>query len=640
MGDLVVATIPGVGRFLSESRTTGDVFASSHILSELAAAMMDEAGRHGKVVLPYRPYDDGPDGSEGRGGHGAGRVRDVAGLPNRITVRTAAGEGEALGAGLAERVRRHWRDRLVRLSFEETKGYVPEPDSGFPRVQWVAVPEDVGDYRQQWELAQRALEARGRTRNFPGYDSAASRVCALSGRWAAAPAGAVGASRRLSSTPRRGEALSVTALVKRSYRELRAKRADSSRWVGFPSSASVATASFRAEVAAQLADHDELRAAAERLGAVVAELGGIPGISVGSSDVPGLADLAGGPDPVGWLAGTDGIWCFPETWDAASLRRDFDLPAGRLREDLCARGRGAVQRLIDEAGRLGIAAPSRHLALVVQDADRMGERLGDYGGADPSDWHGRMSKLLANLSVEQTTLVEHGARDPDTRPGARHDTRLLGRAVYAGGDDFLGLVPVRDALPAARLLNEEFTTRAGALYGPGDGRIRPTASTAVVFFHVGAQLQTAVESARSFLTEVKQRHRPGFGAVLLRRGGERTRLVLPWTTVRRGDVGECRTTTPSVELLETLTARVGAGLSGGLAATLERDEAELHRLAESHRRWAGLEIRRLLGRQTDSAEVGTALLDLAGGSSGAWTQAALVARFVAGETKVKTEEER
>jgi CRISPR-associated protein Cmr2 len=205
--------------------------------------------------------------------------------------------------------------------------------------------------------------------------------------------------------------------------------------------------------------------------------------------------------------------------------------------------------------------------------------------------------------------------------------------VYAGGDDMLGMVPVRTAVAAAKEVNTVFARRVRPLLPAA------TASTALLFFHASYPLQSAVSGVGALLREAKQEGgRPGLGVAVVRRGGERARVVLPWSIQ---DAGR-----PAVELLAELVADLRGGLSGRLAAGLERDAAALARLPQ---RWQDREVRRLVSRHSGRAGAGgsglggrttvgpeTALLTSAGWPStgGAPTtpaSVAQVARFIAQE---------
>ncbi len=603
--DLVLVTLPGVQGFLVESRTTADLHSASRIISQLTAAMRAVAQTHGKIVFPSLPA--GSTAAEPSGVSAEPHRDASAGLPNRVVVLVTADAGEDVASAMAEAAQGAWRAMLARLPSRLRNNDSDTP--GFPEVHWVVIPGTTeSTYAEQWKQAVSALVARKRTRTFPPYQTQSRPVCTLSARWASAGA-----------DQRSGEQLSVVAHVKRSYRQVTGE--------GFPSTLSLASADYRDRVIARAVDDEAVCGATNALKEAVARLTTeYPEIRRGSSDLPGLR--AKSPSAVlRWLSDVEGAWCYPDVWDPPSLRRDHKL--GALPDhDVCEHGRGAAHRLIKAASEAGIRPPTSYLAAIAQDADRMGVAMSHPPGGttNVTDWHGLVSAALVDVGQEQIATAES--------PG------FLGRAVYAGGDDLLCFVPVSSALTAATVLNDVFIRRMHE-YLP-----TVTASTAVTFFHATTPLQFVVRSTQELLADAKRRGRPGVGVAVLRRGGERARMVLPWAQTLPGIDG--RPTTLS--LLSALTDAYTRGLSPRLAARLEGDRDALASLPAD---WRAREIRRLMGRHNASDEVTALLAALTEVEPGACptdrfhdrhgqaataetpnaaTDLALVARFVAAET--------
>lgn len=582
--DLVVVTVPGVQRFIGEARSTADVAAGSAIVSAITQAMLAEAGPPADLVLPA----------------GAGS----AGLPNRVVVLTAPGQGRALAGLMAVRASEWWTDRIAAL-WQGTGGG-PPVTPGFPDVQWVVAGPRLGGYAEQWHRAMEALAARKRTRTFAAYDPpAVRRLCSVSGRWPAVERMPRGVRRRT------GEALSVPAVVKRADRGQR-----------FPSTASVATGPFRQKLMRRVANDTTVDAAVARLRAAVEALGEF-GVRFGSGRIPGLTAADG--THADWVAGVEGACLLPETWSVRALMVEHNLtqadPAAfTTAVSVCAARLG---ELLDAAD---MGVPASYLAVLVQDADAMGRRLADTSGghADLRAWHGAVSAALVQAAADQRYCLE----------GAE----LLGRLVYAGGDDALGFVPVHTAIAAAGALNAGFVDAvAGSVQRRG---VLPgaTASTAVVFCHVSAPLQSVLATARDLLEQTKTVCRPGFGVAVLRRSGERVRAVRPW---RVGPTLPAGTGAPSA--LTVLIDAMRGGVSGRLVADLERDADAIASLSTAGR--AG-ELRRLVRRHTTETPSGVGVdavvdalraladLDLCGPDAVGLTSAArwaALARFVAAE---------
>src|SRR5262249_28475374 len=254
-----------------------------------------------------------------------------------------------------------------------------------------------------------------------------------------------------------------------------------------------------------------------------------------------------------------GPWLHPQVWDPAGLVREYP---GVATAELARDGGRYARRIVELARSAGVRPPSPYFAVVVQDLDRLGRALGGLGLAD----QGVVSGQLTGLAAAQQAAVA----------GA-----VGGFCVYAGGDDLLAFCPAATALPLAatvrRLVTEHLA--AGPLRTAGPGGTAITASTAVVFGHMGSPLQETVRAAREAIAQAKSaagrdgRTRDALAVLVRRRGGERARLVQPWSPAGPGEPD-------AVELLTRLRPAAASGeLSAGLAAQLERDGPSLAELA-------------------------------------------------------------
>jgi hypothetical protein len=582
--DLVVVTVRGVQAFISEARSTADLHAGSAIISALSAAMMKAAQGFNKeagLVMPSPGKQDG--------------------VPNRLAVRVAAGRGRDLAQQMADAARAAWRD----LALLASPGSSVDDSPGFPDLQWVVVEPDPEGYASQWMRASAALAARKRIRSFVFPPADQARICALTGRWKALP-----------EPPKRpwnvckGEALSLPGLVKRKVsRDARQ---------GFPSTWSFASAPYRAAIIQKAVQHPDLRNAVAALHEYVDAF-----LKEGctSQDRAKITRLSGNPPGIPlsddgeltWLRSIEGSWCSPATWEPAALRVSYDLD-GLPDADICHLVSFAARDLAKKAAAQDIAPLTPYLAVVAQDADHMGEQLAEFPvDVAPAAWHGDVSAALVSAAQSQQDAIERAG--------------VFGRVVYAGGDDLLALTPAATALAAARAANAAFrNSLAGVME-------EPTASVAIVYFHASSPLQSAVTAAQDLLKEAKKARRPGLGVAVLRRGGERSRLIVPWQ-----DPADPQT--PMVDHLEALAASMtgsGAGLSGRLASELERDRAALATLSPE---WLKRELLRRNARH-GGPEGGDALLALSyeesSGRRRLPAEAVSVARFLAAEAPPATD---
>ena len=590
MYDMVAIALSGVQRFISESRSTADLRAGSLLMSQLAAATVTAVGTFGPgadVIIP---------------GPGSGR-----GTPNRVVARTGAGHGRDLAEHMEAEARQAWREHERKLWAKPRNGAedvgsshraesVPST-AGFPVIQWVVVGPDPAGYAEQWGRAMSALAARKRIRSFEVPPVSQSRMCSLTGRWPALGSPPAGA-----RNVRRDEALSVPGHVKR--------RLSRDARQGFSSTWSIATAPYRAGIIDVAVGDTELLAAARDLRSNIREF--LASLSQQDQDRLGRPPAGSADDDqvLAWLKTMEGAWLAPETWEPAGLRLRYDLDALPDETD-CFVIRDAVMKLARQAGERGVPSLTPYLAVVAQDADHMGEQLGEFPpGIDPVGWHQDVSAAIGEAARRQREEVE--------APG-RH-----GRVVYAGGDDLLALAPVATATSCVRAANSAFMQVLAETLPAA------TASAAIVFFHAAWPLQSAITAAQELLKQAKAAGRPGLGIAVLRRGGERNRLVVPWDDPADPAISMIS----HVETLAAAMSGAGVGLSGRLASELERDRDALATLPPV---WLGRELSRRSARH-GGEQAGPALLALsyedASGRRAVPDDAVTVARFLAAEGAV------
>lgn len=590
----VALNIGGVQRFIAAARTTGDLAAGSAIMSALARAAVARLTLRTdcQVILPA-----------------PGRASDF-GQPNRLWI--AAGDMAVAGKiaqDAEDAIRGTWRGLMRTLDPQ-----MAAADLGFPEVRWVATATDAGpagDYQLAWKNMGRALDERKRQRDFgaltgaPGGQICSS--CALRPQWRGDPPRGV--------RTRAGETLCAVCCVKRSLRQIdrRAPQAGLVTGAPFPSTAGVATAPFRAAVAGRIDEEPVGRAAAALRGAVdrLNEWLAGDGHEPVATNLAGALSIMADVRAARFLA-IDGDWCYPESWTTGSVRRDLGVSAldddPRLAEVL-AEGAQAARDLARAVG----FPPAIYLAVLAQDADRMGRSLGGspnpYGGAaitPDQEWHSQVSGELMALATERY------------RPAI--EETALGRIVYSGGDDLLALVPLAGALGAASACRFALS-EAGRFPGL-------TASSGLVVFHHSHPLQSGLERVRAALHEAKEAGRDRLAIAVLRRGGERASEVFPWRTAGVDPAGR----------LADLAARFHAQHlpdSGGLSAAIIRD------LGRESDGLAGLEdsraqamARRLFARHGGSAQDAEHLFGLFHRvAPAAWVDALVTAHFFRQEAR-------
>ncbi|MBN1173563.1 MAG: hypothetical protein JXA67_15440 [Micromonosporaceae bacterium] len=537
----MVLAIPGVQRYIAESRRTGDLVSASTQVAALSAAAVSElhALEGVEVVFPAEASSQGG--------------LDYGGVPNRVVARVIPGMGEDVARRAADAVRSQWASWVREVYPEDTPQVL-----GFPDPQWVMVPAAAGGYSEQFVLAQSALAARRRLRSFGQPLVNGRHLCSLSARWPVhtPPSGA----------PRhqRDEKLSVVNWVKR-------RAPQSARAPRTPSTYSIASAPYRAEVLQRLGDPTVLRccqalyAQARPLEVREAPVAGLaaPGPAAGLA-VPGPAAAIG--ELAAWLRTSAGPWVHPDRWNDLTVAQALaegqaDRGQGQARQVDVRKGRQAAHDLSEAMGRL----PGTHLAVIVQDLDGMGKFMRE----DPSPQrHRRVSGLLSTIAREQVALAR----------GQVDGVWVHGVPVYAGGDDLLVLAPAASALVLARAVHDVV---------PADDL--PTASSAVLFFSQGASLRRAVSSAAELLEQAKSLDgKHGLAVGYQRRSGTRHVTVQPWVPPD----GRTR----AAELFEALSRAGGYDLSPRLVFDLERDVGELNGLLHADPGLLDAEVARLVRR--------------------------------------------
>ncbi|REH47348.1 CRISPR-associated protein Cmr2 [Kutzneria buriramensis] len=585
---MVVLGLSGVQKFIQESRTTADVASASQIIQDLATVAARRAGELG-VDLIYPVLDDD---------------RPRGGVTSKIAFLADEGAGPGLAKEVADAVHREWRQAAAACF-----GAAPPTTPGMPNTWWVAVtgPADTPqEYAALRERAENLATARKRTRVF--------EVMTASGVWPCAVSPGLPSVLAPDTARRheRGERLSAACWVKRTY--LRDRGGQATR-----STLSIASTPYRVEL---------LKAAPDDLAAEVAALLDAAATVVGRSpslpaERPVVTGVPAGVEP---LATSLGAWVYPDVWNQASLHREYRT---NVAEDTVRQGRAAALAIGGIAERLGIRRPTPYYAVLLQDLDRLGAAMGALG----RDQQGTGSQQLVELGRAQRRAIENAV--------------FPGVPVYTGGDDLLAFAPAAGAITLAaemRALVDEHL-KDGPLRDT-DGRTI-TASTAVVFAHMRSPLRSVLSQARDALDKAKNsesrqgQDRDALTVVVLRRGGERSRLIQPWSPQL-----------PS-RLARLTPARFA--LSSGLAGQLEQDKHELAGLAEDTdlHPTVEAELTRLVLRRTrarDDAEAGAvaqALHQLAWDERGEPdavpgtpifyrpAEPALVARFLAQECGVR-----
>lgn len=165
----------------------------------------------------------------------------------------------------------------------------------------------------------------------------------------------------------------------------------------------------------------------------------------------------------------DGEWLFSESYDPERIKRSHGI---EVSEEVAQRLRDEVLRKIYE-----IARPSDYCTVLFMDGDQMGRWLsGTHEGlpAFAELLHPQVRQQLEQQLNWQTVLQTKRLMSPSLHASISEalanfalncvpyvvEKLHCGRLVYAGGDDVLALLPLKDALAVARKLRALFSGEA------------------------------------------------------------------------------------------------------------------------------------------------------------------------------------
>lgn len=162
--------------------------------------------------------------------------------------------------------------------------------------------------------------------------------------------------------------------------------------------------------------------------------------------------------------------------------------------------------------RLRDLRPRPYYAVLHADGDRVGKYLGTL---ERMAEHQEFSRRLGGFA--------HRVKDLFPPDGiAREPGGLCGQLVYAGGDDVVALVPVRQAVRAAKAVQESFAQAMSGLSGQP-----PTLTVGIALVHCYEDLQEAVQIARNAETYGKG-IRDALALIAQPRSGAARRFRLDW----------------------------------------------------------------------------------------------------------------
>ena len=506
---MLMFTIGPVQSFIEAARKTEDLWMGSYILSYLVATAMEKVQGDG-VVLIYpaignrSPFDfwrqqdfttpsfpnlflaisDGVELSKDK-------------LVERVVVAENSVEAEfkRIAESVIDEAFRTWRGTYVEDVFNRQI-------SDFFDVYWVITEEGYRDYGAWYDYTAGGLAAVKNCRAFK-QNIEFGRKCSLDGtheilhlkenetmqqamRWWEDFA------EQQPKYCRRGESLCAVSLTKRMGRHFLETQSEfkegfSNNPPKFPSTSEVATSDFK----------EQLRGKSNALEIYTEyykEVKKLKDIKGKSADIPDIRSL---PKISDFLRlNIDGEWLYDETWNESYLRRYYNIDASKEADQI----RRCQQLRNQLVGLLG-CEPSKYYAAIALDADSMGEV---NRKAESLGQHVERSKLLIEYTEKARGIVEQNH---------------LGKLTYAGGDDLLALVNLKDLLPILKGLRDEFPDFT-------------TASAGVCIAHNKIPLGDVLQHARRMEKAAKHEGgRNAIGIALFKHSGNISQVLAKWQYV-------------------------------------------------------------------------------------------------------------
>jgi CRISPR-associated protein Cmr2 len=188
------------------------------------------------------------------------------------------------------------------------------------------------------------------------------------------------------------------------------------------------------------------------------------------------------------------------------------LRGGEFSEEITEEVEKNSRKVVSLIQDMGIST-TPYYAVIVFDGDNMGKWLSGEKLRDQSqlqDFHTHISLQLGAFAKKARAIL----------------TGERGVVVYAGGDDFLGLVHVRHLFPVMKELREAFE----AIDVSDFTEETMAFSAGVVIAHYKEPLSLVLNKAREMEKLAKKKNdKDSFGICLLKHSGEQLQSVLKWT---------------------------------------------------------------------------------------------------------------
>lgn len=477
---LFLLTIGPVQSFIAAARKSRDLWAASHLLSELSRyAAQELKALNATLIFP------------------AQEELDKHEVVNRILARIETDQPAATGAALEQRIREYLHKEAEQC-FQQIEGLKKETDARkhaldqideLLEITWACVKES-GNYQNDRNAVEQALAARKATRDFgqPRYKAEVPkssidglRESVIPEHYYPRPSDSETERRRKEREllkyfgAKPSERLSGVDLLKRHL-------PGEDDVTNFPSTSHIAALPWLARHA--LSSKSAFEAYVKDIQQYFAQ-----------NAQPAKINQ----EHINLLQGYDASILFEE----------------RLAEDVgeaeLAEARSRLHELYEAIG----SRPEPYYAILHADGDRMGKVI-DNLAAQGIEAHQQFSRSLGSFAAGVRTLVE--------------GLDYRGALVYAGGDDVLAFVPLDTVLACACELAQRFAATLSAYTAiDGNKTIAPTLSVGIAIVHHIEPLSAALDLARQ-AEKAAKRSRNALAIILSKRSGADTTISGGWDT--------------------------------------------------------------------------------------------------------------
>ena len=346
---------------------------------------------------------------------------------------------------------------------------------------------------------------------------------------------------KLAGRIRRGDRLCAVCLVKRLCLEAYFCKKLNIDYHLFPSTSTMATASFKEEI---LEKSDKILNEIEHYNKKVKDFLENNKIFYTSFILPKhrkqIKNFNQKPVLEDFLR-IDGEWLYEESFIKEKIEREYEIKI--TDEKKLEKAKGALKNLIEKARKLGIKPPSKYYSLIYFDGDKM------------SDWLN--GKKLNEIELKRLVAEGLDGNIPDLKRALTPSSHMViseaqksyslkvvpevvevehsGRVIYAGGDDIMAFLPIKDLLDVMGCLSKSFKggfiKENEEIYMAMDNKA--STSAGVVICHHTHPLSHALEKLATALKDgAKEREgRDAFFFSVMKRAGEELCFGSKWNPI-------------------------------------------------------------------------------------------------------------